>query len=628
MQAFECTHLSMHPAHEYRFCLSIHSRVCETSYAAGVGMFAFLAREALGGGPNLVCTVLLLTLYAHIEFGRPLGTKLHLQLDNTTAENKNATVIGFVSLLVAWGVFTEASIFFLPVGHTYNELDAAFSPLIDSLLSTVLPTPSALMDFVPIALQTKRVRGVRNLPHVWDFATYLKQHMHPGIGGFTVTQQSSGMHEFYMSRDQSGEVQMKCRQSSQSSTWLPEEGDGNPIFRSVPDRAMAPPIAKIASDASWEKASVAVNVRRWLPFLGLSCEEMNKAVAEWENIFSSLPPDGDIAHLSDDQLLTWVPLSQRADVVGQHSLRVALAGVCVCLLDMRVCGVCDSRVRWHVAADQMNGGEDQVENPAVNPITSVTRSSATVRRELQEHNSMLRQACPIPPLFLSDHIFFRVRDKGVQLGRVCHAPFGGALKLSDCIDVTEYEHTPQPDLIGFFGTFKPLQNPHYSIHVRNSLQYTRHRDVPRKDVIVFNVQTFGTASQKRVHLASLKELAAAMPNEFPLPRSIPSSHEHLVEEAAEEDEEADAVPRARRSSRSAARVEHQADPLAKPGDRIEIYWTEDPIGWFEAVVTQNKLDDGVWVTKVKYDSCDEWRAHHAWHCLDQSYPDHVTWRFC
>lgn len=289
-------------------------------------MYVFLARHALGGGPNLVCTVLLLSLLKHVEVGRPLGRKLHLQLDNTTSENKNNTVIGFVALLVAWGVFHEASIFFMTVGHTYNELDAAFSPLIDGLLSNVVPTISALMEFVPVALASKRVRLVRNLDHIWDFTAYLKACMHPGIGGFTNTQQSSGMHEFFFSRNSEGEVRMTSRQSSQSANWLPE-GEGDPIFNSVPDPGKAPPIAQMCSDIAWERAAVAVNVRRWLPFLGLPAEELNQAITEWERVFDSLPVDGDISRLPADQIMPWVALQPHAEVVNQHGLRTITCDV-------------------------------------------------------------------------------------------------------------------------------------------------------------------------------------------------------------------------------------------------------------------------------------------------------------
>ena len=103
-------------------------------------MMVYVVRLGLGGGANLVSTVLFLALMTHVALERPLGRRLHLQLDNTTAENKNQTIIGVIALLVVWGVFHEAVIFFMPVGHTYNELDAAFNPLITSLLRVVVST--------------------------------------------------------------------------------------------------------------------------------------------------------------------------------------------------------------------------------------------------------------------------------------------------------------------------------------------------------------------------------------------------------------------------------------------------------------------------------------------------------
>jgi hypothetical protein len=75
---------------------------------AGVGMHVFIARAAIGGGATA-----------------PTWSTLHLQLDKTTGENKNATVFGFMALLVHWGVFAEAVVFFMPKStpSTFNLLD-------------------------------------------------------------------------------------------------------------------------------------------------------------------------------------------------------------------------------------------------------------------------------------------------------------------------------------------------------------------------------------------------------------------------------------------------------------------------------------------------------------------------
>lgn len=256
-----------------------------------------------------MCTVLMLALDTHATLGRPLGRQLHVQLDNTTAENKNRTLIGLVALLVAWHVFDSATVFFMPVGHTYNDLDATFGPLITALLATVVPTISALLKFIQRTLSIKKIRVVRNLQHLWDFTAFLEPHMHK-IQGFANTQQSSGMHEFLFSRDPQGDVRMHARQSSQASTWFPE-GDGDLVFKSIPSPSAAPPIASIKDDFEWERAEVAVNVRRWLPYLGMSPPELATAEAEWETIFQELPLDGDISSLPDTQLLVWPTLPTR-----------------------------------------------------------------------------------------------------------------------------------------------------------------------------------------------------------------------------------------------------------------------------------------------------------------------------
>ena len=56
-----------------------------------------------------------------------LPPKLQLQLDNTAKDNKNHFLLGYCGLLLAEGLFEEVEVFFLPVGHTHNEVDQVFS---------------------------------------------------------------------------------------------------------------------------------------------------------------------------------------------------------------------------------------------------------------------------------------------------------------------------------------------------------------------------------------------------------------------------------------------------------------------------------------------------------------------
>lgn len=265
--------------------------------------------------------------------------------------------------------------------------------------------------------------------------------------------------------------------------------------------------------------------------------------------------------------------------------------------------------------------EEEVENPPVNPITGANRTYAMVREELRRHYNKLRLTAAIKPIFLSDFLFFHVQGKGLQLGRVAHAPFGGAIHESDTVDVTEYEHVKQPGYAGFLGTFKPLVNVHFNKEIRGSLRFVRHRDVARKDVHVFNVQTFGTADNVRVCLSSLRELQHASPQDHTLPPRLPESHQ-------QQDRNRIRIPRPEVALIRSSQAEPSHPPVVKPGDRIDVYWTEDPVGWFGGVVTSSRKEDGVWVTRVQYHTCAQWeRSHHAWHRLDSRVADHVTWRY-
>lgn len=57
----------------------------------------------------------------------PLPPKLFLQLDNCSRENKNRYVMAYLEFLVANSVFSCVEAGFLPVGHTHEDIDQAFS---------------------------------------------------------------------------------------------------------------------------------------------------------------------------------------------------------------------------------------------------------------------------------------------------------------------------------------------------------------------------------------------------------------------------------------------------------------------------------------------------------------------
>jgi len=77
-------------------------------------------------GANHVIEALHRTLMAKASTKNLQGV-LCVQLDNCTRENKNTFMFAYLESLVAWGVFTEVSASFLPIGHTHADIDQTFS---------------------------------------------------------------------------------------------------------------------------------------------------------------------------------------------------------------------------------------------------------------------------------------------------------------------------------------------------------------------------------------------------------------------------------------------------------------------------------------------------------------------
>ena len=93
------------------------------SYSYGHGICLYTVPASVAGGANLMCTSVYLALVDMVRSGRPLPLQLHLQLDNTTSENKCLTALRFAAWLVARGYVREVRIFFLYKGHTHTILD-------------------------------------------------------------------------------------------------------------------------------------------------------------------------------------------------------------------------------------------------------------------------------------------------------------------------------------------------------------------------------------------------------------------------------------------------------------------------------------------------------------------------
>lgn len=89
----------------------------------------------------------------HRQVNGGLGSRLHVQLDNTCGENKNKTVIAFLAWLVYADIFEEAGFFCLMKGHTFTLLDQSFGTLIKGLKAYAVYTISRLLYLIRCATQ-------------------------------------------------------------------------------------------------------------------------------------------------------------------------------------------------------------------------------------------------------------------------------------------------------------------------------------------------------------------------------------------------------------------------------------------------------------------------------------------
>ncbi len=82
-----------------------------------------------------------------------MPTHLVIQSDNTTAQAKNSEVGRFLATLVARHNFRTATLNFLPVGHTHEDIDLLFGIILSTVLQRVrFQTPEELVMHLTIGL--------------------------------------------------------------------------------------------------------------------------------------------------------------------------------------------------------------------------------------------------------------------------------------------------------------------------------------------------------------------------------------------------------------------------------------------------------------------------------------------
>jgi hypothetical protein len=120
----------------------------------GRGTYVFAVPPGEQHGANMTCSILLKSIsYGFERFGaeqRPVF--LHLQMDNTSGENKNHTTLRFLAWLIFKGVFKEIELQFLPVKHTHDDYDVTHATMGVAFANSTFSTVSEMADIAVGAL--------------------------------------------------------------------------------------------------------------------------------------------------------------------------------------------------------------------------------------------------------------------------------------------------------------------------------------------------------------------------------------------------------------------------------------------------------------------------------------------
>ena len=143
----------------------------------------FTADEELSHGAGAFCEILCRALdevqRISRETGRAIPQHLVVQSDNTTAQTKNSLSSVFMAYLVAKGKFLTATLNFLTVGHTHEDVDRLFSLILLTVLQRQRwEVPADLVRLLqqglrPHAESKNETLLVQEVQHIRDFDHWL-----------------------------------------------------------------------------------------------------------------------------------------------------------------------------------------------------------------------------------------------------------------------------------------------------------------------------------------------------------------------------------------------------------------------------------------------------------------------
>lgn len=178
----------------------------------------------------------------------PLPRKLFIQLDNCSRENKNRYVMGYLEMLVSACVFDSVECGFLPVGHTHEDVDQAFSSTSSRLRThdaiTLADLHRELRQTYSGNVKVEHMKRIVNWSGLCDAQRYLRR-----VDGITfwryflfTSTQSNAASTAPDTRCSILSVKKDADSSWQSLLPTNKDTGSNGILRSHPDLSLTPPL--------------------------------------------------------------------------------------------------------------------------------------------------------------------------------------------------------------------------------------------------------------------------------------------------------------------------------------------------------------------------------------------------
>ena len=500
-------------------------------YVYGDGFYPYLVHDSQFMGANLTWTVIWLTL---TELRRKRGywpATIHLQFDNTKGENKNETMI----MVAAWLAATKVSqvrVYFLMVGHTHIVIDHIFGVITVGLRRTELLTPNALMKNIDISLAACPVyqaKPTRWLHCLWDFKNWAAKTMQCHdlrrlFGGEVQDEDGTytGMYDFVLNRSSEFFAVLQYREHC-SHSFRPASGP----CKTIKFLPVSPPqLQELKPFDKWKfvnsnsiESTITLCARYARSLANANAEQ--EMVKEWAEIISSVPSS--IFLLKPSLALSFeffdndtVPRLQAPVDAGRNeeTTEANLESV--------------SFESWKRANMGFRTGP-----LAIDPVISSEQSEAEFNQAKQFYFATLGFQGPgtsRSTRVLMGHFVLAQTDSAGGVRLFCVRSLGpmmtpNSVNLS-CTAV-EYEHTPNPNVSGLFGTFKLRSLP------LNGKNQECRRTLTRNEILVYNAELQKAVKSPKLRvlsLASLRALMQALPVEYPMPPTSQLPETHLAKE--------------------------------------------------------------------------------------------------